>query len=248
MTHSSFFFPFLAAVYAVAWIVFLRGGTPAARRLVLFGALFNAVFLIRHSLIAGVFIANALVDPVFFIPFMIAAVFFVVLRRGDLPRMTMNAAFILVIAATLFAAFYPKGIIPPAPNKGGTWAFLFFLSENCAYALFGMSAALAAFCADDKRVTAVVRRLVILGFLLFSMAQVTGAVWAFLGWGHPFMWGGRHLSSAAVWLIYIALIHMRYLPAFVIRERWVTLAGGLLALYIVYSHLVLEMGIHRIGA
>ena len=248
MTHSSWFFPLVTACFAAAFLAHLRHCARGARTLLAMGILLNAAFLIHHSVIAGAFIANALVDPVFFIPFIIALVLILLLNRSGLAPGTMTGAFLLLIAAALFAVFYPKGIIPPAPNKSGIWAFLFFLSENCAYALFGVSAALSVWPADNGRMITVVRRLVILGFLLFSMAQVTGALWAFLGWGHPFMWGGRHLSSAAVWLFYIALIHLRYLPARGKRERRMTLAGGLLALIIVYSHLVLEMGIHRIGA
>jgi hypothetical protein len=61
------------------------------------------------------------------------------------------------------------------------------------------------------------------------------------------MWGSRHLSSAAVWLFYGALIHMRLLSSFVIPERWLAVFGGSLAVYIAYSHLVFEMGIQRIG-
>lgn len=248
MTHSSWFFPLVTTFFAGAFLAHLRQCPRSAKTLLAMGILLNSAFLIHHSVITGVFIANALVDPVFFIPFMIALVLMILLNRSGLPPGTMIGAFLLLIAAALFAAFYPKGIIPPAPNKSGIWAFLFFISENCAYALFGLSAAVLISSADHDRMVAIVRRLVILGFLLFSLAQVTGALWAFLGWGHPFMWGGRHLSSAAVWLFYIALIHLRYLPARGNRERRLTLAGGLLALFIVYSHLVLEMGIHRIGA
>ncbi len=248
MTHSSWFFPLVTAFFAGAFFLHLRQRARAAQTLMATGALLITTFLIHHSVITGAFVANALVDPVFFLPFMMALVLVFMLNRSDLPPGTMSGAFLLLIAAALFAAFYPKGIIPPAPNKSGTWPFLFFISENCAYAFFGLSAAVSVLSANDKRAIALVRRLVILGFLLFSFAQVTGALWAFLGWGHPFVWGGRHLSSAAVWLFYIALIHLRYLPASGIRERRLTLAGGLLALFIVYSHLVLEMGIHRIGA
>ena len=248
MTHTLHFFLFMIVLYCGALLAHLGGRSKVAENLLAAGALMNGVFLIQHSVITGVFVVNALVDQVFFIPFMMALVLLILLKKKNLPSKTMNAAFLLLIAAALFAACYPKGIIPPAPNKGGAWAFLFFLSENGAYVCFGLSAAIAVFSSLDKHAAATVRQLVVMGFLLFSFAQVTGAMWSFLGWGHPFMWGGRHLSSAAVWLMYIALIHIRYQPSFVIKERWLTLAGGLLAMAIVYSHLVLEMGIHRIGA
>ncbi len=247
MTHSTPFFLILVFLYAAACLLYWGGWFRMGRGFLVAAALLNAFFLIHHSVITGVFIGNALLDPPFFIPFAIAVILIIIPVPKDMTVRAMGLALVFLISIVLFAAYYPKGIIPPAPNKSGIWSFLFFLTENCAYALFGLSGILVVLSGSGKGMGRTVRRLVIIGFISFSIAQVVGAYWSFLGWGHPFMWGSRHISSASVWLIYAALIHMRFLNSFIIPERWLTAAGGAFSMYIVYSHLVFEMGIHRVG-
>lgn len=246
MTITQLIFPLLAVLYLISWRMHAMGRQASAKAILAAGALLNALFLLDHAVVSGVLIGNSLLDPPFFIPLAVA----VTLLAGgipDPPRRSAALAFLLLAAAAVFAALYPRGIIPPAANKTGTWPFLFFFFENCAYALFAVSGALAAGARWEPSTVRRVRRLVILGFISFSIAQVVGAAWSFLGWGHPFMWGSRHLTSAAVWLFYAALVHLRFLRAFAVPERWLTAAGALLAVFVAYSHLVLEMGIQRIG-
>lgn len=243
MTHTTAFFLAIVAVDVLAFVAILRNRPGAGRLLLGAGALLDAAFLAAHSTVAGEFLWNALVDPPFVIP-LLATLVLLRLEPGALSRRSLALAVLLVAAAHLFAAFYPKGIIPPAANKSGLWPFLFFVFENAAHALFGVAAVLAA--SEARQPSRTIRRLVVVGFVAFSLAQVVGAWWSFLGWGHPFLWGARHLSSASVWLVYAALIHRRFLSTFPLSERWLTVGGGLLATYVAYSHLVFEMGIPRV--
>lgn len=247
MTHAFYFFLIIITLYVGAFLMYIRRHYAITKILVAAGALLNAGFLIDHAAITGIFIWNSLVDPAFFIPFVIALLVLLLPDTRNISCWNISLPFLFLIAWTFFATFYPKGIIPPAANKTGIYPFLFLFFENCAYALFGLSGILTIASFNNEGFAKTVRRLVVLGFVSFSVAQVVGAMWSFLGWGHPFMWGPRHLSSAAVWLIYAALIHIRFLSSFTISERWLTMASGLFATYIVYSHLVFEMGIPRVG-
>jgi hypothetical protein len=248
MTHTVCFFLAIIALYVGACLLHIWQHRKTGKVLLALGASLNAAFLIDHSTITGFFVWNALVDPVFFIPFVIAMLLLLLPGANNMPRWSLVLAFLYLVATTLFAALYPKGVIPPAANKTGLTPFLFFFFENCAYALFGLSGILTVASSGIEGSTKMIRRLVILGFVSFSIAQVVGALWSFLGWGHAFMWGSRHLSSAAVWLVYAAVIHMRFLSSFVISERGLTMASGLFTLYIAYSHLLFEMGIPRAGS
>ncbi len=247
MIQTPWFFGLIAVLYAAALLSCCRQSLRSCGIFLALGALLNAAFLIRQALFTGVFIWNALVDSVFFMPFAIVSTILILSLKREKPFRGMNLAILFLMAATVFAAFYPKGIIPPAANKTGVWPFLFFVFENAAYGLFGLSALLAIPFSKEEILLKTLRRMIVTGFLFFSIAQVVGALWSFQGWGHPFMWGSRHLSSAAVWLFYGALIHMRLLSSFAIPERWLATAGGLLAVYVAYSHLISEMGIQRIG-
>lgn len=247
MTHTTWFFWLIAVLYAFSLLSCLWGRSRPCSVFLVLGALLNAAFLIRHASFTGVFVWNSLVDSVFFIPFtVVAAILFLAAKRKH-PCRGISPAIVFLLATVIFAAFYPKGVIPPAANKTGVWPFLFFVFENAAYGLFGLSALLALSFSKEEILMKTLHRTIVTGFIFFSIAQVVGALWSFLGWGHPFMWGSRHLSSAAVWLFYAAMIHMRLLSSFVVPERWLAVAGGSLAVYIAYSHLVFEMGLERIG-
>lgn len=247
MTHTFYFFLIMIALYIGAFLTGTWRRHTSEKLLLAAGALLNAGFLVDHAAIEGAFLWNSVVDPAFFIPLVLALLLLLLPGGKNISRPAMGLAFLLLIAAVLFAAFYPKGIIPPAANKSGVLPFLFSFSESCAYSLFALSGVLAIGSSTGERPNWTVRRLVVLGFISFSIAQVVGAIWSFLGWGHPFMWVSRHLDSAVVWLIYAALIHVRFLSSFTIPERWLTTAGALLAIYIAYSHLLFEMGMPRIG-
>lgn len=248
MIHSSYYFLLITLLYAAAFIFHLTGRHIGLTKGFLgAGLLMNGLFLIFHFTITGVYILNSLVDPPFFIPFVISAVL-LFLPNKIMTQRAVSFGLLFLVLTVLFAAFYPKGTIPPAPNKSGVLPFLFFLTENAAYAFFGLSAVLSIFPECFRTQRRIIRRLVVLGFILFSFAQVEGAAWSFLGWGHPFMWGSRHLGSAGVWLIYAALIHMRFLASSSFWERILTAASGGLAMFTVYGHLIFEMGIPRLGA
>jgi Na+/phosphate symporter len=247
MTHTPYFFPIMTALYIGGLVLHIGRRHAAAKVLVMIGVFLNISFLVRHATITKVLIWNALVDPVFFIPLVIGVTVLFLCKNEKTSTRSLGLVFLFLIGATFFAAFYPKGVIPPAANKTGLAPFLFFFFENSAYALFGASGVLAITSSRSESSVKIARRLAVLGFISFSVAQVVGALWSFLSWGHPFMWGSRHLSSAAVWLIYAALIHMRFLSSSSVSERGLTMASALVAIYIAYSHLVFELGMPRIG-
>lgn len=247
MIHSTASFLGIAALYLAALVLILTGQRSWMRFMLVLGTLLNALFLVKHSVLCGVFIGNSLLDPVFFLPFAVSLILAVIAGPQFDEKPPFFCAVLLLLAMVLFAVSYPKGIIPPAANKSGSSPFLFFLTENIAYAFFGLAGAMSLCSVDNEKRIRLFRKLTILGFIIFSIAQVVGAYWSFIGWGHPFMWGARHLSSAAVWLFFAALIHMRFLGRFTIPERWMNVIGGFIAMFVVYSHLVMEMGIHRIG-
>jgi cytochrome c-type biogenesis protein CcsB len=48
------------------------------------------------------------------------------------------------------------------------------------------------------------------GFPLFTMAIITGALWAESAWGNFWNWDPKEVWSLAVWLIYALVFHLRY--------------------------------------
>lgn len=66
-------------------------------------------------------------------------------------------------------------------------------------------------------------------FVLLFVGIILGAVWADYSWGRPWGWDPKEVFAMNTWLIYIVLIHAR----FVVREKglwtaWLSIAGCLM--------------------
>ena len=139
-------------------------------------------------------------------------------------------------------------MIPPTPQKISIWAICFFISEIMAHALFYTGALWAISYLQKQETDMDFDRFIIWGFILYSTAQVTGAVWSFLGWGNTFNWSSRHLGSAAIWTLYAACLHLRFLPAWTQRKRALfVIISAFFVLIITTSQYLREMNFSRIG-
>jgi ABC-type transport system involved in cytochrome c biogenesis permease subunit len=79
------------------------------------------------------------------------------------------------------------------------------------------------------------------------VAQVTGAIWCFVGWGNTFSWGARHLGSAAIWTFFAAALHLPLIRGWKSKSAAMAVAGGVLVFYISYSSYLREMQFMRVG-
>ncbi len=197
--------------------------------------------------LTGAFIANNIFDPVPFLVWCLALLIVLNLfsaeRRDEWLSLTL-----VLLAASLFAAYYPKGIIPPTPKKITVWAALFFAPEVLAHSLFYAGAWFAWRQRKAESGDGFYHTLIIWGFLIYSVAQVTGAVWAYEGWGTTFRWGTRHLFSAVLWCFYALYIHLRYLRDWTAARRALYAAsGGAVTLLITTVANLHEMVFPRIG-
>jgi hypothetical protein len=201
------------------------------RSLALLGAgwTLHGVYLLTRGWISGMFLANPMFDEVFLLPWALALL--LLARAGlrgadDLPPLT---GLLLLCLLTLMAAAYPKGMATLGPNKLSAWACLYFLTDGLARACFLLGAWLAGAGLLRRSGAAPYHGLLVWGFVLFSVAQVVGAVWCFLGWAQTFQWVYVHLQAAALWLLYAAYIHIRFLPGWRESQRALcALVGGVL--------------------
>ena len=80
------------------------------------------------------------------------------------------------------------------------------------------------------------------GFVFYSISQVAGAIWADMGWGHPFHWADRHLFSASLWCYYAAYLHLTFVGKWDVRKRaWVTMGGFLLVVWFSLAYQISEV-------
>ncbi|MCU0846188.1 MAG: cytochrome c biogenesis protein CcsA [Spirochaetes bacterium] len=236
-----------AALYAAAFILHLFKNGRVAFISLCTGFALHTVYQVSRGWITGIFIPNGMFDGVFLLPWGMALAVILMKFLSD-REIAWESAAAPVFLFALFALAYPKGLIPPTPNKLTVWANVFFLSEVTGQACFYLAAWFAAVGIATKRESNGYHSLIVWGFVLYSIAQVTGAVWAYLGWATTFRWGSRHLQSAVIWCYFAAYLHLRFLPRWGVREKsYYAAVGSLVVMMNSFGSHLHEMGFPRIG-
>ncbi len=182
----------------------------------------------------GVFSLDGVFNGALFLPWCLALLALLCLWRGrqqDAASMSW-----LVAPAMLITLVLPVQIPPPGPFTA-TWSSpTFFFFEVLAIACFLAGGWFAWKQLRRRDEDVLFNQLAVWGFIFYSLAQVIGAVWSYLGWGGPFHWGERHLQSAAIWCLYCGYLHTHFDRSFDIRKqaRW-ALSGALVVLVVAYA-------------
>ena len=211
------------------------------------GFLFHTISQVSRGWFIGIFIPNAMFEGVFFLPWCLA--FLVLcLRFLKTVRILIYSALLPICFFLLIALLYPKGVIPPSPQVQTVFSPLFFVFEVLAHAFFCLGAWFSLRYLYHRKDAGFFDSFVIWGFILYSIAQVVGAIWCYLGWASLFNWSERHLQSASIWCFYAAYIHLRFLQPFDMRKKaWFSLAGFFLVLFFSYLSHFREMNMPRLG-
>jgi ABC-type transport system involved in cytochrome c biogenesis permease subunit len=205
------------------------------------GFVSHTVSQITRGFYLGFFFANPMFNEISFLPWCLAFLGLLLLRFKDDIKL-FSHILIPVFLFALIALLYPKGVIPPFAKNQTFFSPLFFACEVLAHACFIMGTWLAFFYVRKKIEVPIFHDLVIWGFVLFSLSQVFGAIWAYLGWGSPFHWADRHLGSAAIWCYYAAYIHLSFVAKWDLRKRaGVTIAGIVLVLVFTFQYQLSEV-------
>jgi ABC-type transport system involved in cytochrome c biogenesis permease subunit len=141
-------------------------------------------------------------------------------------------------AALAVALSFPGDLRWPPPLMRTIWYPLHIPLSFLAYASWGAAAAAAiAWWRDGApEWIALVDRLALWGFGLWSLSMVTGGVWGVVAWGAWFMWDPKVIWSVILWFHYAAFVHLRLTPSLQGRA-WVrpALAGvGFLFVLVAY--------------
>ncbi len=244
-TGQDFYLFFTTGCYASAFLFSWFAFKKTTTFFIVTGVLLHALYLIGRAWLGGIFIPNAMVEGPFFLPFCLAMIACGIRIRKSKAGITGIIGLALIFS--VFALWYAKGIIPPTPRKISIWAILFFMSEIMAQALFYSGAVYAAILLATKQ-EADFQSFLIWGFVFYTIAQVTGAIWSFLGWGNTFNWSSRHLGSSAVWTLYAAFLHVRFISGWNDRKQAVfAVVSALFVLFISFSNYLHEMSFPRIG-
>lgn len=215
--------------------------------LFIIGFIFHTISQVSRCWFIGIFAPNAMFEGVFFLPWCLACLV-LGLRLFSKDKDLIYTTLILIFFISSIALIYPKGIFPPSPKVKTIFSPLFFFFEVFAHAFFILGAWFAFWYLRGKEHARIFHSFVIWGFILYSIAQVVGAIWCYLGWAILFNWSDRHMQSATLWCFYAAYVHLRFLPAWDMKKKAMfSLAGLLLVLFFSYSSHFNEMNMPRLG-
>ncbi len=220
---------------------------PIAGQIILsIGFIFHSLFLLSRTLLLGFWYPPPLFEETFFLPWILALIGlglnFFSNHKDSHKSWVIPLCFFSVIAL-----FFPKGIIPPNPKMLTIYSSFFFLSENLAHACFILGAWFAFFYLKNPDGNRIFSAFIIWGFIFYSIAQIVGAYWSYLGWATPIHWGPRHLQSASLWVFYTAALHWRYLGSGTLKqEAGLALIGFLLLIIFSYGGWVGSLNYPRI--
>ena len=214
--------------------------------LLIFGYVLYSLYLAGRGWITGVFIPNQMFDAPFLFPWCFATL--IIAYKIFVKDDRWGLIFLPLFFFLLIAFWYVKGIIPPTPNKLTLWAPAFFFTETFAHASFYCGAIFAAAGLIGTGEPDAFHNFVIWGFISYCVAQVTGAIWCYLGWGNTFQWVPKHMGSTAIWLVYAAYLHLRFIPGWnTSRRSWFAIAAAVISFLINASYYIKELSFPRIG-
>ena len=86
---------------------------------------------------------------------------------------------------------------------------------------------------------------IIVGFLLFTVGIITGAVWANYAWGTYWSWDPKETWSLITWIVYAILLHARYTGRLVGRRMaYISIAGFVAVVFTYWGVNYLLSGLH----
>lgn len=244
MSATNSFLPWFnaaAGLYAGSLLFFFFSRKRTSRLLLICGFVPHTISLLLRGFNYGFFTPLNAFTEIYFLPWLL--VLCTILERDGNERGSSSTLTIPICFLTAIAIAIPAPAITPSPQTSTVFATLFFLTEVTAHALFFLGGWHAILHLAGRNGTRALNSHTIWGFILFSIAQVTGAVWSWLGWTVPFHWSERHLVSAVIWCSYCGWLHLRFSPRWSARRQAIfVLCCAVLMFLFSYGYYLMNSG------
>lgn len=207
--------------------------------LIIAGLAANTIALIGRGYLEGTWYPSLMVAELFMLPAAMALIVVFLFGRGKIVegRLTL-IPFVVCCSITMLLP-----IEAPLPSaKYQIISAVFFLTEALSFALLVVAGVLASAClVSSPNVEVSYGRMILWGFVAFTLCQISGAIWAYLGWSYPFSWSPRHLTSASIWCLYAAVIHAHFIGGYPRLKAVCTVFGIVPFMYMVYHHEIIGL-------
>lgn len=192
--------------------------------LVLSGFLLQSTCLVWRWHLAGFLPVTNLFSTLFFFSWSLAACYLYFELRY---RIGASGLFVMFLnLALLFVALQRDPVLPMLiPSLDTPFFSLHIAFSFLGYALFAMAFSLGVLYLTQRFLPTrqlpdlpLLRKLneeaIFLGFALFTLCMVVGAIWAHWAWGYYFSWNIKGIWSFLVWLFYAGMCHAKFV------RRW----------------------------
>lgn len=200
------------------------------------GLALQTVLLLARWLIAGYLPVTNLFSTLFFFSWALAACYLYFELRY---RVRATGLFVLFLNLLLLGAALPRDpAIKPLVASLDTPLFsLHIVCSFVGYAFFAMAFSLGILFLIQQRLNSsllpdlpLLRKLneeaIFLGFVLFTLCMIFGAIWAFVAWGYWFSWNIKSVWSFIVWLFYAGMCHAKFIRRWQGEGyAWLSIAG-----------------------
>ncbi|MEW6376072.1 MAG: c-type cytochrome biogenesis protein CcsB [Thermodesulfobacteriota bacterium] len=127
----------------------------------------------------------------------------------------------------------------------GYAAFTISFGVSVLYLLKKMNWARNSLLPDHRTLEDINYKALIVGFLLFTIGIITGAIWANYAWGTYWSWDPKETWSLITWIVYAMLLHGRYSGRWMGQKMvYFSIVGFLAVLFTYWGVNYLISGLH----
>jgi cytochrome c-type biogenesis protein CcsB len=182
-------------------------------------------------------------------------------------KIGLLGSFIIPIAVALMvsSALLPKGVKPLSPILRSNWLGVHTVFAFMANASFALAAGVGVMYLVQEhyvkakrhlaglfqrlpslqRLDEINYRLITVGFPLFTLAMITGMLWADSAWGSYWRWDAREVWSLITWLIFAIVLHARLIAGWRGRRAAVLAIIGFVTIIVAFGGVkLLQKGQH----
>lgn len=223
--------PIAFALYLLAFLLYLlhfkgRHATLAqgAFGTIVAAFLLQSIVLAQRWLSAGYLPVTNLFSTLFFFSWSLALVYLYFELRY---RIRAIGLFVIFLNLLLLGAALPRDpVLKPLVASLDTPLFsLHIVFSFVGYAFFAMAFSMGVLYLVQRVIDTpalpdllTLRRLneeaIFLGFILFTLCMIFGAIWAYVAWGYYLSWNIKSVWSLVVWLFYAGMCHAKFI------RRW----------------------------
>ncbi|MGH7933437.1 MAG: c-type cytochrome biogenesis protein CcsB [Candidatus Binataceae bacterium] len=193
------------------------------------GATLQTIELVLRGIQAGNIPVTDFVQSLAFLGWLTALVGLVLIVRFKMPVIGAIVAPLATVVMVVAAAMMKQGRMVVPASLRSAWLPVHVTLALLGDALFVLAAGVSVIylvyesrlkakrplAIDGERPPSLEKldrvnyHLLVWGFLMLSLAIVTGAIWADATWGHFWSWEPQETWSAIIWLLYAALLESR---------------------------------------